>query len=39
MAEVAYGGANKDNWSNVMTEKSQKFVIVGGKGGVGKVSV
>jgi hypothetical protein len=37
MAEVAYGGANADNWSGLLTEKGQKFVIVGGKGGVGKV--
>jgi hypothetical protein len=38
MAEVAYGGANAENWSGLLTEKTQKFVIVGGKGGVGKVT-
>ena len=38
LATVAFGGENADAWSPLLDAKDEKFVLVGGKGGVGKTS-
>ncbi|KAG5185535.1 anion-transporting ATPase-like domain-containing protein [Tribonema minus] len=38
MAGVAFGGDNAANWDDLINATEQRFVIVGGKGGVGKTS-
>ena len=38
LATVAFGGDNADAWSPLLDANDEKFVLVGGKGGVGKTS-
>ena len=38
LATVAFGGENADAWSPLLDASDEKFVLVGGKGGVGKTS-
>jgi arsenite-transporting ATPase len=38
MGQVAYKGDNEEKWRGLMTDPAQKFIIFGGKGGVGKTS-
>eukprot|EP00904_Undaria_pinnatifida_P003458 jgi/Undpi1/13112/HiC_scaffold_8.g02774.m1 len=38
MGTAAYGGANEDNWKQLSSDPEQRFIILGGKGGVGKTT-
>ncbi|CAM9203581.1 unnamed protein product [Chrysoparadoxa australica] len=38
LSDVAFGGDNADAWEALKSSSDQKFVIVGGKGGVGKTT-
>ncbi|CAM9691052.1 unnamed protein product [Scytosiphon promiscuus] len=38
LGTAAYGGANVDNWKQLATDPEQRFIILGGKGGVGKTT-
>eukprot|EP00752_Nemacystus_decipiens_P006686 g6013.t1 len=38
LGTAAYGGANEGNWKQLSSDPEQRFIILGGKGGVGKTT-
>ncbi|CAN0206159.1 unnamed protein product [Ectocarpus sp. 6 AP-2014] len=38
LGTAAYGGGNEGNWKQLSSDAEQRFIILGGKGGVGKTT-